>query len=724
MGDAFGTDLEALTKIPSSLSASEEIVYDLASNEVAARGNVVMEREGLLLSADSLHAYLSTQTAVAEGNIRAASGDDIFRGDRLEFNWERETGALFGGNLFLKDNNYHIKADEILKTGANTYEAKDVLITTCDGESPAWQMEGKKFDITVGGYGTVSPAIVRVKDVPLFYAPFLAFPVKLERQSGFLAPEFELYSERQGTEISQPIYWAINESSDATFYVDYMSRRGLKLGAEYRYFTSESDRGMILFDFLDDSKIDDGSGDSSRKWGYVDDAYLRPNTDRYWLRMKHDSTLGENTSLMMDLDIVSDQDYLLEFQSGYSGFSDSRNQYMDVFNRDLDDYTDTVRKNRINVNTQWPGYGLNVEALWWDDVIARRFEDTDETVQSLPVIYFDGYRQPLPGTPLYGAFETRSAYLYREDGVRGARIDLHPRIYLPLRLGRMLSIEPSLGGRETLWQVDGDGLDTGDTASSHHRELYDFKVDLSSDIYQVFRPDWGDMDALKHAVKFQVEYGYTPSTDQEDYPYFDGVDRIEGENLVTYSLVNTFTTRQGTADASDYRQAVRLELSQSWDIGLERDGDSAPFSPIEGDLQLNFGGWCYLLADAAWSTESGEWLSRNLAYRFSDKRGDRFVLQHRYSTSLDESILAASTLKLTDRIWLFSEYERNLTDDRTVSGSLDVVYRAQCWSIEARYQREAGDTSFAFVLTLHGLGDMGGHGRHSEGLASWAMEGF
>ncbi len=105
-----------------------------------------------------------------------------------------------------------------------------------------------------------------------------------------MAPQFG-YSDRKGTEYIQPFYWAINQSSDATFYVDYMADRGEKLGLEYRYVLDESSKGTLMYDFLNDRKVDDGSLDSSDKWGYEDDDVLRPNSDRYWFRMKHDQAL-------------------------------------------------------------------------------------------------------------------------------------------------------------------------------------------------------------------------------------------------------------------------------------------------------------------------------------------------------------------------------------------------------------------------------------------------
>ncbi|MEE9495500.1 MAG: LPS-assembly protein LptD, partial [Desulfobacterales bacterium] len=86
---------------------------------------------------------------------------------------------------------------------------------------------------------------------------------------------------------------AISDSSDATFYADYMTNRGLKLGAEYRYILSELSQGTLMLDGLHDRKVDDGTGDSSKDYGYEDDPVdvLRTNENRFWFRASHHQQL-------------------------------------------------------------------------------------------------------------------------------------------------------------------------------------------------------------------------------------------------------------------------------------------------------------------------------------------------------------------------------------------------------------------------------------------------
>ena len=67
------------------------------------------------------------------------------------------------------------------------------------------------------------------------------------------------YSTRKGAFATQPFYWAIDDRSDATFYLEYMSERGWKPGVEYRYFLTREAKGAVMFDYFHDDKVDNGT---------------------------------------------------------------------------------------------------------------------------------------------------------------------------------------------------------------------------------------------------------------------------------------------------------------------------------------------------------------------------------------------------------------------------------------------------------------------------------
>ena len=726
--------------------AADEMSYDHKTDQYVAKGNAVITKKGRKLTADFVRFNYNTMEVLAVGHVIMTAGEDVLIGDRMEMDLEAEIGTIYNGTVFLKENHFYIKGNKIKKLGENSYFVDKASLTSCNGESPPWKVTGRNLKVTLEGYGFISHAALWVKKMPLLYTPFLVFPAKQKRQSGLLPPQIG-YSERKWEEYNQPFYWAINESSDATFYLYHMGRRGDKVAFEYRYVLDNDSKGTMMYDFLKDRKVDDGTQyfeetgilESSKEWGYRSDSVLRPNTDRYWFRWKHDQAMPFGFFAKLDIDIISDHDYLHEFKNGYTGFKKTSTYYSDNFGRDLDEYDDSTRVNSLSVNKIWSQYSLNAELRWYDNVINRRQGGMDTTLQQLPLIEFDASKQKIYETPFYVDFDSEYTYFYSKDGNRLHRLDLYPRFYLPYNFRSYFTFEPSFGVRETAWYVD-DYLDgTVETNKMLNRQIYDIKLDLFTEIYKIYNINGKNLDRIKHSIKPQIIYNYTPEQDQEEYP-----DTIEKNNLVTYSITNTFTSRSKESaeekmeEAEDeendepasynYNEFCRFLIEQSYDIGEARDDNPEPFSPIYAELELLPAKYLSLQADAKWCQYENSFLTRNVAVALSDYRGDRLFVEHRYALDSSESVYYNINLKMSDSLEVFGEYERNLYDGRDIRTIVGFLYESQCWSIRCFYEDEnESDRRYGFIVSLYGLGEIGTEllGRHVEGvpeLSSGHME--
>lgn len=702
---------------------ADEISYDDKTNQYIAIGNVTITKMDKNLSADFVRFDQKTMKVFAEGNVIMTAGEDFLTGSSMEMDLDAETGTINNGTIFLQENHFYIKGNKIQKVGKDSYTADKVSISSCDGDSPAWKITGRNLKVTVEGYGFVSHAALWAKKVPVLYSPFLVFPAKLKRQSGLLMPQIG-YSERKGEEYIQPLYWAINESSDATFYWQHMGYRGEKLGLEYRYVLDDRSKGTLMYDFLNDRKIDDGSFDSSEKWGYVDENQdiPRPNSDRYWFRMKHDQALPFKFFAKLDIDFVSDQDYLHEFRDGYTGFDETEDYFNKDFGRDLDEYDDPVRINRLNLNKNWSLYSLNAEVRWYDNVIIRRQNETDTTLQKLPFIEFNGLKQKILKSPFYFDLDSEYTYFYSIDGERGHRMDAHSKLYLPYSFNNYFKIEPSIGVRETAWHQ----YDSSDRKTLT-REMYDIKVDFSSEIYNVFQLKGESIERIKHSITPQIVYEYIPEKDQNEYPDIYDLDRIEKKNLLTYSITNTFTSRSKQNDGKkdthptdnlhrgedneptsySYNQFCRFKLKQSYDINKGKDKDPEPLSPIYGELELVPKRYLSMQADAEWSQYESRFISHNVATSIKDTRGDKLSVEYRYERNLSESIYSDFLLKVSDRLSVFADYERNILYDKDIRSGMGFLYETQCWSFDFHYIKEEYERRYEFMINLFGIGEFG-----------------
>ncbi len=700
---------------------ADRVSYDPTTDAYEAEGNVSITREGRTLTADMVRLNQTSREAWAEGNVRLISGEDTLTGRTLQMDLDKETGRLTDGKVFLSQNHFYITGREIEKTGPQSYHVQNATLTSCDGPDPDWHITSKDLKVTIEGYGFATHAALWAEKLPLVYTPFLAFPVKLQRQSGLLTPEFGL-SDRHGAEYLQPAFWAINDSMDATFFTHYMSKRGTRLGGEYRYAVSDFSKGTVMVDGFQDRQVDDGQGQNSQQWGYTGDSYLRPNQDRYWVRGKVDQELPAGMTARLDLDVVSDQDYLKEFQSGVNGFDMTRSYFLDTFGRDIDDYNDHVRKNQLNINRLWDRYAFNADARWYDDVIKRRSGVPDNTLQNLPELTLDGAKQKIFGSPFYFDLATRYTNFYREEGTRGQRADLYPRAYYPMRFFEGVFVEPSAGVRQTAWHIDEWGSDPDDDRRNYYRSIYDLMLDTSTDFYRVFELDTAGYDRLKHGIKPEVIYEYIPEQDQEETARFnfDELDEIEPQNLVTFALTNTLTARKPLppeAKGPDYfyNPLMRFKLSESFDINKYKDDDPRPFSDLLAELDLTPGRYIWLDSDALWRPYDGRFYGYSAALRLWDLRGDLFRVQYRYrQEELEEevkglkSVQLAAVLQLTQTVGVRGHYERNIETDTLIEAGGGVFYRGQCWGFNVDYkEEEEHNRSISFMIQLSGLGTLG-----------------
>lgn len=700
---------------------ADRVSYDPETDEYMAEGNVAVTREGRTLTADMMRLNQTSRQAWAEGNVRLVSGKDTLTGKTLQMNLDDETGRLTEGSVFLSENHFYVSGREIEKTGPQSYRVQDASLTSCDGPAPDWHITGKELEVTVEGYGFATHAALWAKKMPLIYTPYLAFPVKLKRQSGLLTPEFGL-SDRRGTEYQQPVFWAINDSTDATFFTHYMSKRGTRLGAEYRYVASDLSKGTLMADGFEDREVDDGQTENSQQWGYTDDNALRPNRDRYWVRTKVDQELPAGMSAKLDLDVVSDQDYLKEFQDGVNGFDKTRAYFLDSYGRDIDDYNDPIRKNQLNVNRLWTRYAFNADARWYDDVIKRRNDAADDTLQNLPELTLDGAKQKITGTPVYFNLLTNYTNFYREEGTRGQRADLYPRVYYPTRFFDGVFVEPSAGLRQTAWHIDAWGTDPEDDRNDYYRSIYDLKLDTSTDFYRVFDMETAGYDRLKHGIKPQLIYEYIPKQDQDETAQFDfdDLDQIEAQNLITFALTNTLTARKPRpAEAKGpeflYNPAMRFKLAEGFDINKHKEDDPRPFTDLKAELDLTPGRYIWLDGDALWRPYDGRFYGYNAALRLWDLRGDLLSAQYRFRQEEPEeevngleSIQFAAVLKLNQTLGLRGHYERNIETDRLIETGVGVFYRGQCWGVDLdAKEEEEQNRSIAVMVHLSGLGSFG-----------------
>lgn len=271
----------------------------------------------------SLEAECASYNSVA--GTAEASGDVVLREPGLLVRAENAQVDLDSGNAQLDatefvfhEGHYRGSADRLERIGTDLFRLTGGEVTRCEPGRNDWLLAGSDIRIYPDRhYGTARHARLKLFHVPIFYTPYVRFPVGDERQTGFLFPAFG-ESQRDGVEFSVPFYWNIAPNYDMTITPNYMSKRGTLWNVEGRHLSRYFDT------------VVDGSWISSDRGGYnrrlenqiargeitEEEAYPFRGKERWRLQVEQTGGVGERWSTEIDYTDLSDNDFMRDLDSG------------------------------------------------------------------------------------------------------------------------------------------------------------------------------------------------------------------------------------------------------------------------------------------------------------------------------------------------------------------------------------------------------------------------
>ena len=692
---------------------AQELSYDQETDIYTAVGEVVIKKGGRILKCDYAQVNQKTMIAHARGNVEFIAEGDELRGDELTFDLNKHTGEVKKGRLFLKKNNFHVTGEQIWKTGESTYRVQNGTVTSCDGEKVPWEIKAKEFQVTLEGYGQVWHSSFRVRDFPVLYFPYMIFPAKTKRQSGLLMPE-PGFSSRDGITFNLPFFWAISDNTDATFNEYFMSRRGFMQGTEFRYALSPFSKGTLMLDYL----FKDGVSGEEYRNGNIKEAY----SERYWFRSKINQRLPGNIDLKMDLDWVSDQDYLKEFRGTPNGLDRNRRTFLSDFNRDLDDETQIDRRNAAVFTKNFGSYNLTGGFNFYQEL-----DKSNDAFNQLPYVRFDGIKQVL-WKNLYYQWGSSYNHYWRENLDRGHVIDLTPSLYYPFKLKNYFNLEGAMGLTETFYQVDNKQNESVESFGT--RSVPYVRLDMSTDIQKIFELSGEGVQKIKHNIRPQIIYNYTPEIKQDSLPSF--VYSVGKTNTVTYYLINTFTGKSLLGkggkgeDLFGYRDFAQFKFYQTYDLIAARDGNyttptytlnpdgtyttttaiNRPFSDIYAEMELAPFPYLTLRSMLGWSPYTNQIDTQSHSLALWDKKGNRAYLEYLSFSGDQYRQINANLSWQINPIWS-ANFQTNysLDQNKNYGTNVGVSYTKQCWGIKLQYSSTPDDQKIVLSLSLKGLGE-------------------
>jgi LPS-assembly protein len=700
--------------VSESLSKQESVQWEITADRLTflekegiyeAEGDVSISRPGESLFAEKAKYNEKTGIVEVSGGFFLKTKNETLSGEEAVFDLNRQTGKISKGRLFLVENNFTLSGDLFQKVGPESYVVKNCKVTSCAGEKPDWSFTGSEITVTIEGYGSVKHAAFRIRDVPIFYFPYALFPAKRERQSGILPPGLG-YSAQTGFNVDVPIFWAISDQTDATFYERYMTKRGLMQGFEFRYLERPDSEGVFFFDILSDRIKEKDLTDPEQ---LEISPFPRTNAIRYWLFSRADQEFPWDLKTRLDLDIVSDQDFLREFQGNLYGGA-SRPDLEQQFGRPVEEIQSPTRRSALRLDRDGQLYSLQALGSFYEQPEDLEGEDIFQPYGGLA---YDLLPRAIAKLPLFFRLNTDYDYVWHETKQNGHRASMTPALSYPIFLGRFLEIEPRVDGTLTAqwFEEDFQGMDR------QLVERYRFRLRTSTQIERVFPIDWKGATGLKHRIRPSLIYTYNIPEEEVESPWFEPVIDDTRVNQIEFSLENVLDGKsRNKQGGASYAQWGTFNISQAYDMDevIRKDipdMERRPFKPLTGSMRVIAPNVDFL-GNAGWDHYKSELTTVDLALGFmmdrSGGRKDRYSLDYLFVMDEVKSLSLDANINLAYGFAAGIAFQRDLILDKTNVSRYWLDYQGQCWGLRVTAERIDNVTGFLVEFNLLGLGKLGG----------------
>jgi LPS-assembly protein len=644
-------------------------------------GNVVMHQGDRSIRADCLEYDAANQSAKLDGGIVYSDPQLTVRGGNGTYS--PTIGAEFEGTEFeLPERNARGSARSMKMDVNGRITLEGVTFSTCPAQDKSWEMKAERIELDMQERnGTGQGARVEFKGVPIFYAPWLTFPIGPQRKSGFLFPNVGR-STRSGFELEVPYYWNIRPNVDFTASPIYYSKRGLDLAGELRFLTDRQ-RGTFDFDYLPSDDV------------------AHRNRSRF--ELQHLAELPGDWRFRIDAIDVSDSDYFEDFARGPEGTSVP-------FAERLAEAT--YRDEHLNVRAQFQHFQTI------DDELA----DEDRPYARTPRLLASGDWESGLGAIDYG-FDAEVVNFERNVGVTGWRADIAPRVGFDWSAPGFF-VRPSAGYRYTQYDLRDvtPGTDDSPTRSLPFASL---------DAGLVFERPSGSHGQRRLTLEPRALYLYTPFREQASLPLFDtglpdlnlvqlyrtnryvGADRVNDANQIAFGLTSRLF------DSGSGAQYLAVSLGQAH--YFEKPRVVLPDEPPRTRDSSDYIAQVSVSAYKNWNLEAGvQWNPEDSRSERSQFRlqyrpdGDHVVnLAYRAQRDRLEQAEFSTAWAVGDRWNAYGRLVYSLRDSEALDKFAGFEFKGCCYKLRfvARHfisSRDGNrDTEYQLQLELNGLASVG-----------------
>lgn len=717
---------------------------DLQTNTVRGKGNAWLKKDSREISADEIEVDFNTKRALAQGNVHIQDGGMHIWCRHASYNLDGEDGVF--EDVVMTAGQLVVSGVVVRRMSATTYQVEEGSYTNCNVELDQkkdvgkcafdWKLYGKYFSLTIEEYAQIHDALIYVREIPVFYLPYLIAPVKSKRQTGLLMPSLS-YSDNLGNGIKLPFFWALSPWQDLTITPSHYSKTGFHLGLNYRYIYSGFTHGETNVFFLqrrfsanrDNPGPEDGG--RTRFMGLVGEAAIS---------LRNQVDLGGRAQTRQTIRYVSDPFYTVDY-AGDLGLN----------------YDAVSLRSQLSLISPSDRYFKAARVLHHQSLLVSEDTGVDRgAVTALPTLFlsqintpfldqyfsfewdltFNNFFRPdvgydsVPATlnPLGLVHVDPQPEFHDGDYVRtGRRLHLEPRLLANIPAPTGIQIQPLAKLGLFLYHFDHP------ESKFNSRQYVDVELPVSLYFSKAFDTSWKGYERVSHVLQPRFVYAkrvlQTGDTSHPFYyrdparglsnPRFDILDALTDFEYMRFELINR--VRRKVPNGSE--RFARFQVSEQYNLRTDDEDPrySKRLGPVEflGELNIwrfysQFEGLYQLeLTDTAQGKVRENSLSTSLEYR--DPDGNRLSLANRIRTAADEA--------LSEKTVLFSFYKK-LPLIFDLEGGLEYSYRRgellgarmgllfaskprSCWSLNFQFGQD--DLKRKFVRFLFAL-DFGGAG--------------
>lgn len=464
-------------------------------------GHVEVLYQDIKITCDEVRLDTESMEVLAKGNVIMDQGPRRFTASEVHYNLRTKVGEFLDATGQVAPE-YYFTGEQVEKLDETHFRLRNATFTSCAPEPrPPWRFRIRRATIEEEGYGSFHGVSLQVKGFPVFYLPYLLWPVKTERTAGLMVPTFG-YSNRRGTYLGNALYLPLGRSYDTTFYLDTYSQGWVGLGNEWRWAPKARAKGDVTFYTIRDQ--------DTGLWQWKADG-----------KHQQDDFLGFH--LFAELHDMSDIDFFREFEHSFD-----RNTLRSLYSY-------------IYLTRAWGPYNLNVR-------IDRRktfLTSTEIVLQQLPEVELRVRPTRIGKGSLFWSLVS-SANLFDVD--RGGklattygRVDAHPELSYTLPSPVWLSVTPRIGARATYYTERYNKSQTAFESNGIDRSFAEAGLDIVGPSFShIFNHPLGRFTKFKHLIEPRLEYSYVSDVgNTSQIPRFDEVD----STLVTNKVRITFANR-------------------------------------------------------------------------------------------------------------------------------------------------------------------------------------